>query len=70
MYCIIALIIQATPDDEVLFCSSSLSSFNQQNMSLSTSNVTVGFGTAALGGNCYHVVTMALEAGFRRFDSE
>jgi diketogulonate reductase-like aldo/keto reductase len=38
-------------------------------MSLGTTNTTVGFGTAALGGNCYNVVLMALEAGFRRFDT-
>lgn len=36
---------------------------------MSMSNSTVGFGTAALGGNCYNVVLMALEAGFRRFDT-
>ena len=29
----------------------------------------VGFGTAALGGNSYQVVQMALEAGFRKFDT-
>jgi diketogulonate reductase-like aldo/keto reductase len=38
-------------------------------MSHFSSNVTVGFGTAALGGNCHNVVLMALEAGFRRFDT-
>jgi len=32
-------------------------------------NSTVGFGTAALGSSCYNVVTMALKAGFRRFDT-
>lgn len=32
-------------------------------------DVTVGFGTAALGGNSYNVVNMALSAGFRRFDT-
>lgn len=29
----------------------------------------VGFGTAALGGRSYEVVTMALDAGFRKFDT-
>lgn len=29
----------------------------------------VGFGTAGLGGNTYRAVTMALEAGFRKFDT-
>ena len=29
----------------------------------------VGFGTAALGSNTYSVVTMALAAGFRKFDT-
>lgn len=33
------------------------------------SSVTVGFGTAALGPDAYDVVTMALEEGFRRFDT-
>ena len=33
------------------------------------SAVGVGFGTAALGGGCYDVVTLALEAGFRKFDT-
>jgi len=32
-------------------------------------NVTVGFGTAALGGRCYEVVLEALAAGFRAFDT-
>jgi diketogulonate reductase-like aldo/keto reductase len=39
---------------------------------VSASNVTinsVGFGTAALGQNCHNVVLMALEAGFRYFDT-
>ncbi|GAX21116.1 hypothetical protein FisN_1Lh209 [Fistulifera solaris] len=31
--------------------------------------VGVGFGTAALGGSCYNVVGVALEAGFRKFDT-
>jgi diketogulonate reductase-like aldo/keto reductase len=35
----------------------------------SNSSVTVGFGTAALGPDGYDVVTMALEEGFRRFDT-
>lgn len=35
----------------------------------SNSTTTVGFGTAGLGSNCYYVVQMALEAGFRRFDT-
>lgn len=35
----------------------------------SNSTIGVGFGTAALGGNCQQVVTMALEAGFRKFDT-
>ena len=30
---------------------------------------TIGFGTAALGSQCAAVVTMALEAGFRTFDT-
>lgn len=37
-----------------------------------TSNSTaigVGFGTAALGGACFDVVGMALQAGFRKFDT-
>jgi diketogulonate reductase-like aldo/keto reductase len=38
-------------------------------MSHILANVTVGFGTAALGGNCHSVVLMALETGFRRFDT-
>jgi diketogulonate reductase-like aldo/keto reductase len=40
-------------------------------MSFQVSNTTigVGFGTAALGGNTYNVVTMALEASFRKFDT-
>jgi diketogulonate reductase-like aldo/keto reductase len=29
----------------------------------------VGFGTAALGGSCFDVVGVALEAGFRNFDT-
>lgn len=36
---------------------------------LSNSSIGVGFGTAALGGNTYDVVTMALESGFRKFDT-
>ena len=32
-------------------------------------NATVGFGTAALGAECFQVVQMALDAGFRRFDT-
>lgn len=35
----------------------------------SNSSVNVGFGTAALGPEGYDVVTMALEEGFRRFDT-
>lgn len=31
--------------------------------------VGVGFGTAALGSHCYEVVLVALEAGFRKFDT-
>jgi diketogulonate reductase-like aldo/keto reductase len=34
-----------------------------------TTSIGVGFGTAALGGNTYPVVTMALAAGFRKFDT-
>lgn len=41
----------------------SMQSFN------STSPIGVGFGTAGLGGNNYKVVQMALEAGFRKFDT-
>jgi diketogulonate reductase-like aldo/keto reductase len=29
----------------------------------------VGFGTAGLGNQCYDVVMMALEMGFRKFDT-
>jgi diketogulonate reductase-like aldo/keto reductase len=36
---------------------------------VSNSTIGVGFGTAALGGYCHQVVTMALEAGFRKFDT-
>jgi diketogulonate reductase-like aldo/keto reductase len=39
------------------------------NLIVTVPNVTVGFGTAALGNACYDVVRMALEAGFRRFDT-
>jgi hypothetical protein len=35
----------------------------------SNSSVTVGFGKAALGPDAYEVATMALEEGFRRFDT-
>jgi diketogulonate reductase-like aldo/keto reductase len=38
-------------------------------MLLTSSNSTVGFGTAALGPAGYDVVTMALEEGFRSFDT-
>jgi diketogulonate reductase-like aldo/keto reductase len=34
-----------------------------------TTMIGVGFGTAALGGACYDVVTMALQVGFRKFDT-
>ena len=34
-----------------------------------TTTIGVGFGTAALGSNTYSVVTMALAAGFRKFDT-
>lgn len=34
-----------------------------------SSAIGVGFGTAALGSQGYEVVTMALEAGFRKFDT-
>ena len=36
---------------------------------LSNSTIGVGFGTAALGHQCQQVVAMALEAGFRKFDT-
>ena len=41
------------------------------NTLLVATNVTnsVGFGTAALGQQCHNVVLMALEAGFRYFDT-
>ena len=41
------------------------------NTLLAATNVTnsVGFGTAALGQQCHNVVLMALEAGFRYFDT-
>ena len=41
------------------------------NTLLATTNVTnsVGFGTAAFGQQCHNVVLMALEAGFRYFDT-
>ena len=38
-------------------------------MQVSNSTIGVGFGTAGLGGNCYRAVQMALEAGFRKFDT-
>jgi hypothetical protein len=38
-------------------------------MLLTSSNSTVGFGTAALGPAGYDVVTMALEEGLRSFDT-
>jgi diketogulonate reductase-like aldo/keto reductase len=38
-------------------------------LSANSTVIGVGFGTAALGGNTYGVVTMALEAGFRKFDT-
>ena len=34
-----------------------------------TTTIGVGFGTAALGSNTYSIVTMALAAGFRKFDT-
>lgn len=34
-----------------------------------SSAIGVGFGTAGLGDQGYEVVTMALEAGFRKFDT-
>ena len=34
-----------------------------------SSSIGVGFGTAGLGGNTYRAVQMALEAGFRKFDT-
>lgn len=39
------------------------------NTTTTTTASGVGFGTAALGAACYDVVTMALEAGFRKFDT-
>jgi len=33
------------------------------------SSIGVGFGTAALGEYCYDVVTIALQEGFRKFDT-
>jgi diketogulonate reductase-like aldo/keto reductase len=36
---------------------------------VTNSTIGVGFGTAALGGHSSQVVTMALEAGFRKFDT-
>ena len=36
---------------------------------VSNSTVGVGFGTAALGGQSYDIVNMALQAGFRKFDT-
>lgn len=35
----------------------------------SNTSIGVGFGTAALGGRCYDVTLMALQEGFRRFDT-
>jgi len=32
-------------------------------------NITIGFGTAALGNTCSQSITWALESGFRRFDT-
>lgn len=37
--------------------------------SFNPSAVSVGFGTASLGENCYNAVSMALKAGFRKFDT-
>lgn len=45
------------------------SSFMTSISSHANATTTVGFGTAGLGINCYYVVHMALEAGFRRFDT-
>jgi len=36
---------------------------------LNSTAIGVGFGTAGLGGNTYHAVQMALEVGFRKFDT-
>ena len=44
-------------------------SVGADNNSSSEASVGVGFGTAALGSDCYQVVLMALEAGFRKFDT-
>lgn len=38
-------------------------------MHLTNSTIGVGFGTAGLGGHSYRAVQMALEAGFRKFDT-
>ena len=38
-------------------------------MAVNATTIGVGFGTAALGSNTYSVVTMALAAGFRKFDT-
>ena len=41
----------------------------QQAPAISDHHIGVGFGTAAMRGNCPEIVTMALEAGFRKFDT-
>mmetsp|Transcript_1435 Transcript_1435/g.1955 ORF Transcript_1435/g.1955 Transcript_1435/m.1955 type:complete len:358 (-) Transcript_1435:1611-2684(-) len=39
------------------------------NVTAAAASIGVGFGTAGLGDRCFDVVTMALEEGFRRFDT-
>ena len=38
-------------------------------LNATTSVIDVGFGTAALGGNSYQIVQLALQAGFTKFDT-